>query len=120
MGSGCGSLQFSTVARLDVLASNLCKDNQKLSSSEIFAFATVTYGGALPSAASTATLSRLEFLNPVLYKIVPRQSSSVRKTSTIGVLNGSHHWFSSKRETLDGWTRLPLVSFRPVALDFDV
>jgi hypothetical protein len=36
------------------------------------------------------------------------------------VLNGSHHWFSSKRETLDGWTRLPLVSFRPVALDFDV
>jgi hypothetical protein len=27
---------------------------------------------------------------------------------------------SSKRETLDGWTRLALVSFRPVALDFDV
>jgi hypothetical protein len=45
MGSGCGSLQFSSVARLHVLASNLCKDNQKLSSSEIFAFATVTNGG---------------------------------------------------------------------------
>jgi hypothetical protein len=39
---------------------------------------------------------------------------------TIGVLNGSHRWFSSKRETLGGWTRLASVSFRPVALDFDV
>jgi hypothetical protein len=36
------------------------------------------------------------------------------------VLNGSHHWFSSKWETLDGWTRLAPMSFRPVALDFDV
>jgi hypothetical protein len=45
MGSGCGSLQFSSVARLHVLASNLCKDNQKLSSCEIFAFATATNGG---------------------------------------------------------------------------
>jgi hypothetical protein len=44
----------------------------------------------------------------------------VRKTSTIGALNDSHHWFSSRRETLDGWTRLALVSFRPVVLDFDV
>jgi hypothetical protein len=27
---------------------------------------------------------------------------------------------SSKRQSLDGWTRLALVSFRAVALDFDV
>jgi hypothetical protein len=29
-----------------------------------------------------------------------------------------HHLFSSKRETLGGWTRLAMVSFRPVVLDF--
>jgi hypothetical protein len=27
---------------------------------------------------------------------------------------------SSKRKTLDGWTRFALMSFSPVALDFDV
>jgi hypothetical protein len=33
---------------------------------------------------------------------------------------GRRRRISSKRETLDGWARLAFVSFRPVALDFDV
>jgi hypothetical protein len=32
----------------------------------------------------------------------------------------NHYRFSSNWQTLDGWTRLALVSFRSVALDFDV
>jgi hypothetical protein len=48
--------------------------------------------------------------------------SRIRRRGTVDnwVLNGSQHWLSSKRETLGGRTRLALVSFRPVALDFNV
>ena len=36
-------------------------------------------------------------------------------TATVSI-----YWFSSKGKTLDGWTRLALVSFRSVALDCEV
>jgi len=49
------------------------------------------------------------FLAPVVWKNIDNWGSET-----------VHHWFSSKRETLDGWTRLAPMSFRPVALDFDV